>query len=93
MLFQAQRKRTGLLRSLSLVGADSSLKTEDCSRRSAEVFGRVGVLEYGFLQEGNTRDLAPSKALHEGESTCSVGWAYRRQGPHNTIRNISRQMA
>ena len=58
-------------------GAGSSLKTEGCSRRSSRGFGRVGVLESGFLQEGNTRDLAPSTALHEGESTCSVGGAYR----------------
>ena len=73
---------TGLLRSLGSVGADSSLKTEDFSRRSSRGFGRVGVLESGFLQEGKARDLAPSTALHEGESTCSVGGANRRQEPH-----------
>ena len=46
-----------------------------------------GLLESGFLQEGKARDLAPSTALHEGESTCSVGGANRRQEPHTISTN------
>ncbi len=45
------------------------------------------MLESGFLQEGKARDLAPSTALHEGESTCSVGGANRRQEPHTISTN------